>query len=537
MRTMWRPSDFLVFRPDSETIVTLLPRVKQIDLKFYEISRDRRFEPPLAEEMRLFFDNGETLVIEGYMLWKFRDMIPKQLGDESTGYNDHHRFGDEYGEALMRKVRAAYDAMFVEDSEQSFKLRGRRPIRATLYLTTRRVDTEWRSVLRTEVAQSLGRVMKDMADKLEGVDVAIAGLVEDETSRPQFDLEWVDKGNNMLGRGPVERPWPALDGVPFESFLKMLSKRTHEKSPAHLSVSDLFVECLARFAPALTEDALRVMRKLDPDVYASIAEDLEAKSARAMPKTLAAKLQESDTRFLAEDVLYSLWTRRLATMSLAEVMNLPQRVKRLRDNLSAMGKGYSMVITIGLFPDFSEVEAGRAAAPYTNHSSIDFDSLLKVIRELFMQETFRHIRIADDSIDQVTLHFRGDDGAECRDFGELLLRRSLHTVWDVIPTRDAWSGLHHLNDRNHCPPPVLVPLVVRCEDFEEAMLCIDQFRIVLGMKSAVFASDPHALGRLPVKLHQALEKAYGAKYKFECFLARIAEDERPDRYRVLDQLI
>lgn len=65
-----------------------------------------------------------------------------------------------------------------------------------------------------------------------------------------------------------------------------------------------------------------------------------------------------------------------------------------------------MVYNFWLAPNFERVLAGKAQQPYVNHDFVDFEYLLSVIADEFRFGSPVEIRLANDTIDQVTAHVR-----------------------------------------------------------------------------------------------------------------------------------
>lgn len=127
MRAVWMPSERTMFEVDVEAVTRAIPSAKRVPFRFPEATAESRYGPELVSEMSVDFGKGRVLTVPGYMLWKFRDMIPAQLGDEQSGWADNNDFTPSvHGSALMERVRMAHDACCREGEEGEFFKLGRR---------------------------------------------------------------------------------------------------------------------------------------------------------------------------------------------------------------------------------------------------------------------------------------------------------------------------------------------------------------------------------------------------------------------------
>jgi hypothetical protein len=122
-----------------------------------------------------------------------------------------------------------------------------------------------------------------------------------------------------------------------------------------------------------------------------------------------------------------------------------------------------------------------------NHDDVDFEPLRSELSELLSYGDGAHVRIANDTIDQVTVQTREmlePDTIRCADFCEALLTASHSQHGNIIDVRKAWRGFHYLDDRTNAPPPIIIPFVAEGADFESVMLTVHQARLLLRIPSA-----------------------------------------------------
>lgn len=198
---------------------------------------------------------------------------------------------------------------------------------------------------------------------------------------------------------------------------------------------------------------------------------------------------------------------------------------------------FRQVVGLWIAPDFSGVQQGRMPPPYVNHDEVDYESLLVALTDFFACPERVRIRIPNDTIDQVTIHFRmaGADptAAECADFADLLLKATPGSR-STIPVRPQWQGLHYLKDRTHAPPPILLMFVVE-GSFESVMIWFGQACLRLGIRAGdmMVMLDPKGPketdyeGRLPLALRQAFEELFGVPYIEPCQLTKLASSAPP----------
>ncbi|MEX6780169.1 hypothetical protein [Pseudomonas aeruginosa] len=205
---------------------------------------------------------------------------------------------------------------------------------------------------------------------------------------------------------------------------------------------------------------------------------------------------------------------------------------------------FRIVYNLWLAPNFERVLAGKANPPFVDHDKVDFAYLRSVLADEFRFGSPVEIRIANDTIDQVTAQFRqkhpSEDLIRCRDFAGLLLNAAKDSSGSIIDIRRQWLPLHMLKERRHAPPPVLIPIVVEAIDAEDAILWSQQAQMRLGVKAAnpeYLWNPPRHRGKddqqgyLTERLHKAFKKCFNTPYLPYCVMDRAASDPLPNDYR------
>lgn len=203
---------------------------------------------------------------------------------------------------------------------------------------------------------------------------------------------------------------------------------------------------------------------------------------------------------------------------------------------------FHQVVGLWITPDFTPVERGEMAPPHFNHDTMDSAAIATVLENFNRCGEPVRIRVPDDTIDQVTVHFRmmgqrqGDP--KCNDFGEQLLKAAVTSREPVIKVRQRWANLHALPERTKAPPPVLLLFVVD-GGFEAAMIWTQQFTMRMGIRAA----DPMKLisgniadsdyeGHLPRELANFFGTTFGLPYKSPCLVGRMASSPLPEWARM-----
>ncbi|MFM0144954.1 hypothetical protein [Paraburkholderia sp. RL18-085-BIA-A] len=212
-----------------------------------------------------------------------------------------------------------------------------------------------------------------------------------------------------------------------------------------------------------------------------------------------------------------------------------------------MSKVFRAVMGLWLAPDFTAVMEGNAEPPRINHSKVDFGELATALRELFPNGPHVRIRVANDTVDQVTVHYRSGislataptGSIRCEDFGHALLNNAASQDGDVIDVRRAWQPLHSLADRNFSPPPVLIPFIIESADFEDAMIWQASAKPSLGLPFLPDAlqemlgesrGDKTPEGELPEAIRERLGRIFGCEFLPSALLDRMAMDKPPKEY-------
>lgn len=206
-------------------------------------------------------------------------------------------------------------------------------------------------------------------------------------------------------------------------------------------------------------------------------------------------------------------------------------------------RGYRMVCGLWVFPDFSEVAAGRRRPPQVNHDKVDFKALALRLSEAFGYGPPTVLSVANDTIDQVTIHSRlgvvrlphgGTGDPTCRDFGCAALKAAPARLEanGVINVRQVWQSLHYLPDRSFAPPPTVISFLAQSSDFEDAMAWFGQCQMVLGLDFmerilSGSSADDDQVGVLPTALQTGLADIFGCPFEDRALLSRLAEDTPP----------
>ncbi|MBN3761023.1 hypothetical protein [Burkholderia sp. Ac-20365] len=216
-----------------------------------------------------------------------------------------------------------------------------------------------------------------------------------------------------------------------------------------------------------------------------------------------------------------------------------------------MSNVFRAVFGLWVAPDFTSVMTGKAKPPHVNHSKVDFGDLAKALRELFAYGPHVRIRVANDTVDQVTVQHRNGElsrarppagSIRCDDFGRALLKSATSQEGDVVDVHRAWQPLHSYADRNFAPPPVLIPFVIEAADFEDAMIWHASAKPSLGLPFLPDALQESLLqsrgntdstnfeGQLPKASRERMGRIFGCEYLPYALLDRLAMDAPPKEY-------
>ena len=196
------------------------------------------------------------------------------------------------------------------------------------------------------------------------------------------------------------------------------------------------------------------------------------------------------------------------------------------------------MLVYGLFitPHFTpEMEQGKEPAPYINHNTVDWVALGQSLAEFFQMANYNvTLRMADDTVDQVTIHLReagiNRGSIDCKDFGNALLGIALDSTENPVHVQPAWANLHQLKDRSEAPPPVMLPLIFEGDRFDIAELVYTMMH-KLGVKAAHHPEKLLSLQPLPEDFHQGylpeslmalMKDHFGVGYKPYALLTRLS---------------
>lgn len=195
---------------------------------------------------------------------------------------------------------------------------------------------------------------------------------------------------------------------------------------------------------------------------------------------------------------------------------------------------FKQAMCLWVKPDFSAAHAGQMEPPRVNHSKVDFGRLKGALEATFRSGPKVSIQVANDTIDQVTFHFRlhASPDSNFEDFGAVLVTTAHSQTSDVVDVRSAWCALHALPNRDYAPPPIGIAFVITAADFEGAQEWAADTRPVLGLRPF----DPLDLslppedeeGKLPEPLKVALQSIFGVGFEDFAILRRLASDDLPE---------
>ena len=199
---------------------------------------------------------------------------------------------------------------------------------------------------------------------------------------------------------------------------------------------------------------------------------------------------------------------------------------------------YALWIT----PHFTEdMILGRLPPPHINLNAVNWSSLLHALEKKFQaQQQGVTMRIANDAIDQVTVHMRqancsrnGSTDIQCFDFGDALLAKAEISQGEVIDIQREWEDLHHLENRLPAPPPIMIPLVLSGE-VEDIVIFVHNIRHHLRIKAAqdLIHSLPSMdspvnegdhQGYLPDDLREVIGEHIGMEYQAESVITMLVD--------------
>lgn len=203
-------------------------------------------------------------------------------------------------------------------------------------------------------------------------------------------------------------------------------------------------------------------------------------------------------------------------------------------------------------PDFSRVERGEMLPPWVDQRQLDFERLRKLLVDGLVFGNV-NVRVPNDTIDQVTVHKRlaatemGSDSMRCKDLADRLRKEGAKQKGKVIDVSKAWKNRQHLTNRYEVPPPIILPMLMESEDFEDMMMARTNTKLFLGMlkehpierMQRAFASgasgDPQEIeddeeiqeGRLSPQLQEGFEALFGIAYLPYAIIDVVSHDRFP----------
>jgi hypothetical protein len=205
---------------------------------------------------------------------------------------------------------------------------------------------------------------------------------------------------------------------------------------------------------------------------------------------------------------------------------------------------FKAVYGLWVAPDFSRVQAGLEEPPRVNHDEIDYVALRQALVETFRYGPRPEIFVANDTIDQVTMHLRAGafsggppdmERAQCKEFAEAMLQLKIPQSPGVVDVRKVWAQLHAepVRDRTFAPPPVIIPFLIKAADFEDAIIWESNCRFPMGLRpfdvmEAMEGKD-QADGEtmLPKALQSKLGDIFGTPFIRPALLTRMASNKIP----------
>ena len=300
---VYMPDFNLCFGPNYPCLYELLHDVTALELDFIQPTAEEPFTMThLVSEMRLTFNSGKTLTVDGVLLWKFRDLVPAPLSDGKGGYKESNPYSSETADDLVWRIRTAHDQMFTQlprgqhvgDPPLQIKLN----LAGGLVTTVRAPGLE--PATRKQLEQFLESVAKPYVLELQPmVDKLMRGYLD----RGYMTLEPRLMGNGMIGQSYVPRAWAGREGTTFKDFLSTFSPAQRHASGCggnrtfgELLEADLLA-CLS------TEDIVvswfELLKKESTDLFKLVCEDLGV-SSRTAGKTLARQLLKTKEENMLE---------------------------------------------------------------------------------------------------------------------------------------------------------------------------------------------------------------------------------------------
>lgn len=274
MRQVYMPRDGIRFRPDPVHVAQFLPEVRQAWLTFLQPTpQDPALCSDLAKELILDFVNGTRLTLSGAYLWKFCDAIPPELGSDDIGWHDVNPYGPGDTEWLMRRIRAAYLAMF-EQEEIDYTVRP--PLRAHIDFRSMTTAVEFPAELTEATREQLGAWLSLYLDRISERFLGwFAELARTALQQPRNVLERYPMRDGLIGQAYVTRPWPVDDpqnSLTLKSFMAEFGPE--EGTPWRRTYRAIVAEQLTVELRRGLIETLRKLKRTDASLLANVIDEL-----------------------------------------------------------------------------------------------------------------------------------------------------------------------------------------------------------------------------------------------------------------------
>ncbi|CAM3843251.1 hypothetical protein VRRI112168_02850 [Vreelandella rituensis] len=198
-------------------------------------------------------------------------------------------------------------------------------------------------------------------------------------------------------------------------------------------------------------------------------------------------------------------------------------------------------------PDFSRIESGELPAPWVDQTRLDFGQLRDLLSSALVHEGI-NLRVPNDIIDMVTCQSRIDEegaDARCQDLAKRLRLEARKQTGPVIDVGKVWANRQTLPDRREVPPPMVLPMVIETDDYEEMIhLRLDTlmrlgvvkehpvarlFNAAAEGRSEIAADDQGEshVGVLPESLRLAFQDMFGIAFHPKVMLDTASTDPLP----------
>jgi hypothetical protein len=200
---------------------------------------------------------------------------------------------------------------------------------------------------------------------------------------------------------------------------------------------------------------------------------------------------------------------------------------------------FRVALALHVSPDFTEVETKGSLPPRVNHDEVDFNGLQQTLAATFGHGPAVELCVANDTIDQVTMHTRWgmfpghrqmpEPKLRCHDFGAAWIALKPRQGGPVADVRAAWSALHAqpVRNRRFAPPPFMIPFMITAEDFEDTAIWVASAQTTIGQ---VNDESNSVEGRISAGLQAALGKVFGTPFEHHAVIGRIGWDKPPPEF-------